>query len=517
MEFNDSDRGAKRRGVFSTGWTIGPGCQPHSATHSLLCLASSALESQLFGVILATSFLLSNALADSTGTTRPNVVYFLVDDLGMRDCGFSGGKEIKTPHIDKLAARGSTLSSFYVQPLCSPTRAALLTGRYPIRYGLQVGVVRPWAQYGLPLDETTLADDMKSAGYATAIFGKWHLGQCAREFLPTRRGFTKQYGHYNGAIDYFTHERDGGLDWHEDDHALHEAGYSTDLIGMHASKFVREYAGVKPFFLYVPFNAVHEPYQPPIGDVDDYSNLKGARRKYAAMLAATDQAIGAIVAAIDEAGIRDNTLFIFSSDNGGPAPDRITDNGAYRGGKGDLYEGGVRVSAFATWHRVIPPGTTNDSPMHIVDWRPTLQRLCGVRQTNHLPLDGLDIWPTLTQGAPSPHDTILLNSAPQASALRADDWKLVVRAAPDKRAGRINTEAIELFNLRTDPYETSNLATERPDKVQELQQHLASYAAQAVRPKRSGKPESFTVPEVWGEFEKSVRRVNKSTAVENAK
>ena len=135
----------------------------------------------------------------------PNVVLILADDLGRQDCGFMGGTEIKTPHLDKLAAAGARLDAFYVQPVCSPTRAALMTGRYPMRHGLQVGVVRPWAEYGLPLDEQTLPQALRDAGYATAIVGKWHLGHARPEYLPTRRGFDRQYGHYNGAIDYFTH------------------------------------------------------------------------------------------------------------------------------------------------------------------------------------------------------------------------------------------------------------------------------------------------------------------------
>jgi len=212
----------------------------------------------------------SVANADSP---QPNVVYFLIDDLGREDCGFMGGKEIRTPHIDKLAAAGAKLDAFYVQPVCSPTRAALLTGRYPMRHGLQVGVVRPWVRYGLPLVERTLADDLQAAGYATGLFGKWHLGHFAPEDLPTRRGFTRQYGHYNGAIDYFTHEREGGFDWHEDDKVCRDEGYSTKLIGQHAAQFVRNNAGKQPFFLYVPFNAVHSPYQPPENGAAAYPHL----------------------------------------------------------------------------------------------------------------------------------------------------------------------------------------------------------------------------------------------------
>jgi arylsulfatase A-like enzyme len=191
----------------------------------------------VFGAVLLGS------TAFAADPPRPNVVFLLADDLGRQDCGFMGGTQIKTPHLDKLAAAGAKLDAFYVQPVCSPTRAALMTGRYPMRHGLQVGVVRPWAQYGLPLDERTLPQGLKDAGYATAIIGKWHLGHHEPAYLPTRRGFDRQYGHYNGALDYFTHVRDGGFDWHRDDKACRDEGYSTHLIAKEAAAFVTETAG----------------------------------------------------------------------------------------------------------------------------------------------------------------------------------------------------------------------------------------------------------------------------------
>jgi arylsulfatase A-like enzyme len=459
-------------------------------------------------MILWATMLLQPAVA--AHAERPNVVYFLVDDLGREDCGFMGGKEIKTPHIDKLAAAGARLDAFYVQPLCSPTRAALLTGRYPMRQGLQVGVVKPWAKYGLPLEERTLADDLKAAGYATGIFGKWHLGHFAPEYLPLQRGFTRQYGHYNGALDYFTHLRDGGFDWHEDDKPCHDEGYSTELIGQHAAQFVADNAGKQPFFLYVPFNAVHAPYQPPKGGVDAYPDLKGQRRNYAAMLTAVDDAIAEVVAAVEKAGVRDNTLFIFSSDNGGPAPGRITDNGKYRGGKGGVYEGGVRVAACAAWGGHIPAGSTVTEPMHVVDWRPTLLKLCDAKATGDLPMDGLNIWPTLTAGAKSPHEAILLNTTPAVGAVRAGDWKLVVHsddAGERGRAGRRRAQAkrpapgtVELFNLNDDPHEEHNLASEQPGKVKELERVLEHFAEEAMPPKAGPQPKDYKAPKVWGEF-----------------
>ena len=170
------------------------------------------------------------ASATAADAPRPNIVIFLADDLGYADVGFTGGKTIKTPHLDRLAAAGARLDDYYVQPLCSPTRAALLTGRYPMRYGLQVGVLRPYEKRGLPTTERVLPQLLRDAGYATAIVGKWHLGHNEPQWLPTARGFERQYGHYNGQIDYFTHIRDGGHDWHRDDQVSRDEGYSTHLI-----------------------------------------------------------------------------------------------------------------------------------------------------------------------------------------------------------------------------------------------------------------------------------------------
>ena len=348
---------------------------------------------------------------------RPNVVYFLADDLGWGDVGWHGS-EIKTPNLDKLASAGVRLEQFYAQPVCSPTRAALMTGRYPMRHGLQVGVVRPWAQYGLPLEERTLPQALKQAGYETAIVGKWHLGHFRPEYLPTRRGFDHQYGHYNGALDYFTHVRDDGFDWHRDDREVRDEGYSTHLLAREAVRLVDEHDQSRPLFLYVPFNGVHAPHQVPESYKAAYAHLAEPRRTYAGMLAALDEAVGRIVEAVERKGLRKDTLFIFSSDNGGPNPGRVTSNGPLRAGKATLYEGGVRVAAFATWDGHVKAGSVVDAPLHMVDWYPTLLGLAGGSTDQPLPLDGRDAWPAIARGAPSPHGEILLNAAPRAGAIR---------------------------------------------------------------------------------------------------
>ena len=450
----------------------------------------------------------------SAAQVRPNILILLADDLGYADVGFTCGKDIKTPNIDTLAAQGARLDDFYVQPVCSPTRASLMTGRYPMRYGLQVGVIRPWDNRGLPLDERILPQALKTVGYTTAIVGKWHLGNFERAYLPTFRGFDHQYGHYCGAIDYFKHDRDGGFDWHRDDKVCHDEGYSTHLDAREAVRLLREQPAEKPFFLYVPFNAVHVPHQVPEKYCEPYGSLPEPRRTYAGMVAAMDEAIGQILAALDARGFRTNTLIFFCSDNGGPSPGRVTSNGPLRAGKGTVYEGGTRVCACVAWQGRIKPGTAIAEPLHVVDWYPTLLKLAGASLEQKLPLDGRDILPVLTQGKPSPHDEILLNTTPRGGAIRVGDWKFVLNGAygsgqgndenpaPAKRkkgARQSQAPTVELFNLAQDLSEKHNLAAEQPDKVKELRARYDALANQAAKPGNQPKPADYKAPKVWGE------------------
>jgi arylsulfatase A-like enzyme len=236
--------------------------------------------------------------------------------------------------------------------------------------------------------------------------------------------------------------------------------------------------------------------------MEPYSNLKGERRKYAGMLAAMDEAVGQIVAAVEKAGVRGDTLFIFSSDNGGPQPGVVTDNGKFRAGKGTLYEGGVRVAAFATWDGKIKAGTTITEPLHAVDLYPTLLNLTGAMGEQKLQLDGKDAWATIAEGKSSPHAEILINTTPNNGAIRAGDWKLVVNRGkddPDNPVPKKGKEQLELFNLRDDLHEKTNLAGKHPERVTDLRARLEEYAKQAVPPKARPRPKDFVVPKVWGE------------------
>jgi arylsulfatase A-like enzyme len=455
------------------------------------------------GVVLVARL---NAAEPSTAP-RPNIIFLLADDLGSHDVGWRDS-DIRTPNLDRLALAGCRLEQFYVQPVCSPTRAALMTGRYPLRYGLQVGVVRPWAQYGLPLEERTLPRALHEAGYETALVGKWHLGHYRREFLPTQRGFDHQYGHYNGAIDYFTHERDGGFDWHRDDRVNRDEGYTTHLLAREAVQRIEQRDPAKPLFLYVAFNAVHAPLEVPDDYTKPYAQRDGERRTYAGMVAALDEAVGQIVSAVDKQHLAENTLFVFSSDNGGPKPRAQTSNGPLRAGKGTVYEGGVRTCAFATWASHIKSGSQIDAPLHMVDWYPTLLKLAGAEMQQSLPLDGRDLWPTLVSGAPSPHEEIVINITPRGGALRHGDWKLVVNGHVGTTDGEVDDAApraaaeplrIELFDLAHDIGERDDLAAQRPEIVQQLRARYDALAAQAAPPKARPMPRNFKSPKIWGE------------------
>ena len=434
--------------------------------------------------------------ADSSPPKQPNIVYILADDMGYADAGFNGGKQIQTPHLNRLAKAGTILRSFYVQPVCSPTRASLMTGRYVTHTGVY-SVVRPHAPWGLPLAERTLAQALGEAGYQTAVSGKWHLGEFQPAYLPTKRGFDHQYGLWFGAIDYFTHKRDGKPDWHRNDKPCGDEGYSTHLIAKEAGRLIRERDPAKPLFLYLPFNAVHGPLQVPESYLAPYGNLTGNRKTYAGMLAAMDEAIGQVVAALEEQHLLDNTLILFSSDNGGPSPGTVTDNGQLREGKGTLYEGGVRVCSFASWPGRIPAGKVVDERVHIIDWYPTLVKLAGGSLQQALPLDGKDIWPVLTEGAKSPHEALLLAGTTFGkAALRMGDWKLLhgqgaATGGKGKKGGKRKAtnkpnEDYQLYNLANDIGETNNLSAKNPEKLAAMKETLQRLLKDAVPSKDEG-------------------------------
>ncbi len=404
----------------------------------------------------------------------------------------TGAARVKSPNIDKLAKEGVRLESFYGEPVCTPSRAALMTGRYPMRYGLQTLVIFPSHTYGLALDERTLPQALEEAGYTTLMDGKWHLGHADKKYWPQNRGFDYFYGNVVGEVNYFTRERGGLIDWQRNGTFLKETGYYTTLIGNDAVKLIDQQNGKKPFFLYFASLAPHAPYQAPEHDVAQYQSVPDKlRRTYSAMITDLDDQVGRIVTELTKKGLRDNTVILFASDNGGATSgmfasgskskeERDTEEGGieqgqkapasnapFRGGKGSLYEGGVRVPAFINWPAKLQPRIVNE-PLHMVDVMPTLLALAGGKGSPDHPFDGRDMWKTIAEGAPSPNEDVLINVEAFRGAIRKGNWKLLkIALLPGKT---------ELFDLAADPGETSNVAEQNPEIVRDLEARLLAYA-----------------------------------------
>jgi len=424
--------------------------------------------------------------AQQAGAARPNFVVMLSDDMGWGQPGFQGGTEVPTPHLDRLASEGVDLSQFYVQPVCSPTRACLLTGRYPWKNGMEI---RPTAKsaHGMLLDERTVAQALKSAGYRTWMCGKWHLGEWHKEHLPNQRGFDHHYGLYSALIDSFTHERDGVLDWHRNGKPVVEEGYSTYLLADEACRLIREHDGSQPFFLYLPFNAVHGPHQAPDEVLGRYEGRLGAQR---AQLECMDVAIGRVLQCLEERGLREDTLVFFLNDNGGP---RAVGNDPYRDGKSSYHEGGMRVASVMRWPGRIEAGTKVDEPLHVIDMYPTFVNLAGGSLEQPLPVDGSDIWATITSGAATPREEFPYS----LQVIRRGDWKYI---SGEAKYYNWSAEEDQLYNIREDPYEEHNLADGSPEIVKELRERLAFHATQAREPEPVRPIPDFP-PAVYGEEE----------------
>jgi arylsulfatase A-like enzyme len=421
--------------------------------------------------MLRRDFLLSAPLALAQSQPKPNVVLILADDLGSKDLGYLGGPE-RTPNLDKLAARGVRFTNLAACPLCSPTRAALLTGRHPIRYGLGYTVVRPWSTYGLPLSERTMADSFRQAGYQTAIYGKWHLGHFNRRQLPTARGFDEFYGHVNGEIDYFNHTRNGGLDWQRNGTGLVEEGYTTDLLSKGAANWISRRNPAKPFFLYLPFNAPHAPLQAPPGKIASYSHIADEkRRRYCAMVECLDDAVGRVLNAVANQG---PTIIMFLSDNGGPRA-QGADNGELRAGKATVFEGGTRVPGILAAPGLAPG---DYRPLaSVMDLFPTLADAAGISLQPANPLDGQSHWNSMRGNQPGPRNELFSSVQGGADgtqyAYREGPWKLV----------RIESKTVEeqLFHLEEDPFERTDRLAAVPATASRLRESLLRWARYAPK------------------------------------
>ena len=419
---------------------------------------------------------LAEAIA-TAGGKKPNFVFFLVDDLGWRDVGCYGTKFYETPHIDRLAAEGMRFTDAYAAcPVCSPTRASILTGKYPARLHLTDWIaghnqpnaklrIPDWTKY-LPLEEVTIAEALKPAGYATASIGKWHLG--GEPYYPDKQGFDLNVGGTAKGQPprYFSPYSiptlaDGP-----------KGEYLTDRLADEAEKFIEQNRD-RPFFLYLPHFAVHTPIQgkeeitakyaakPPDGDQKNAT--------YAAMIESVDESVGCVMKKLDALGLADRTVVFFMSDNGGLAG--VTSNAPLRAGKGTLYEGGIREPMIIKWPGVVRSGTTASTPVTSTDFYPTILEMAGLPPKPEQHMDGLSLVPLLKESGPLRRDTLYwhyphYHRTTPAGALRHGDWKLIEY---------FEDGHVELYNLKEDLSETKDLAAAMPEKTHELQKMLAEW------------------------------------------
>ncbi len=431
----------------------------------------AVLRIVLFALFVGT---LAARPADSS---RPHVVVFVSDDMGWNDVGYHGSR-IQTPHIDGLSEQGIQLDRFYVFPICSPTRTAMMTGRSPLRFGITRALGE---RGGVPPDEHFLSDSFQDAGYQTFMVGKWHLGTSGKEYAPRSRGFDHFYGFRGGSIDYYKHTKRGQLDWQRNGKTLEEEGYSTDLFAREAVALLENRDKTRPVFLYVPFNAPHGPSQAPEALTRKYEKL-GMRGKSAraASIDSMDQAIGRVLAALEKEGMAQNSLVMFYCDNGAgggrqrpgetddrrPSDGRASEDGnrlSLRGGKGTTFEGGIRVPAILRWPGVIKAGSRSDQLISALDLLPTLTAAAGIPHGSEKPLDGQNMWSSIRDGETVNGKEVVIGAQGSVAVLR-DNWKLIQR-----------DEEVSLFDLKRDPGETRDLASEQPDLISKLKESVAPY------------------------------------------
>jgi len=423
---------------------------------------------------------------------RPDFVIFLTDDQGYADLSCMGETDFRTPHLDRLAASGVRFTDWYSNsPVCSPSRAALLTGRYPGNAGVRAILAGHRTASGLPQHVPTLATALAALGYRTAMVGKWHLG-LAPGSRPGDHGFQEWFGFLAGCVDYYSHIFYWGQDadhdplhdlWEDDREVWQNGEYLTDLLTERAVAFVRRAAhDGRPFLLYVPYNAPHYPLHAPKRYVDRFPDLPPDRRIMAAMLSAVDDGVGAILAELERQGLAQDTCIFFQSDNG---PSRESRNwldgrrdlyyggsaGRLKGHKFSLYEGGIRVPALLSWPARIPAGQVISAPAAAMDVFPTFLRAAG-GDVSAYEVDGCDILPMVADGQPGPHDTLFWEMNDQ-TAVRRGDWKLVLngRLAEGAPVG----DAVHLANLAEDMGERHNLAEKYPDLAGSLRREAEAW------------------------------------------
>jgi len=435
----------------------------------------------LLGPILVVTFALAFIVGSATAA-QPNVVILLADDLGWADVGYHDG-EIDTPSIDRLAEEGVRLEHFYSAPICSPTRAALVTGRDPLKLGIAYDQIHPWYNAGLAPEALTIAEIFRKDGYQTGLVGKWHLGHTFEHQTPNAQGFDHFWGHLHTNTDFFEHVRESGHDLQENGKSVRAPGeYLTHLEAREAVRFIRERERGKPFLLYVPFTAPHSPMQAPEATIEKYAALprEGFRRTYAAMVDEMDQAIGRILAALDEQGIADDTIVLFFSDNGGSNIYGGT-NTPLRGQKGQTFEGGIRVPAVLRWPERLDAGTVMDQRMAVTDVLPTLARAASVRVPTTAELDGENMWPALarSQRVPRRHPIAFVSEIPIPgmihTAIFDGRWKLV-QVIQERQTETVVRDF--LFDVNADPNEETDLSKRHGAVLARMQRLMSEWRKQ---------------------------------------
>ena len=444
-------------------------------------------------------FFHGSVAASESNSTLPNIVVILADDLGWNDVGYHGS-DINTPNIDRLATEGLKLDRFYVQPTCSPTRAALMTGKSPKRLGISRAIAKN-QKLGLDLNEQILPQYLNTLGYRSLMVGKWHLGNYTPAYAPPARGFEHFYGFLSGGIGYWDHNHGGGHDWQRNGQTVREQGYATHLLGDEAVVLIEQHQSQQPLFLYLAMAAPHMPNEAPQASIDKYSQISNSNRRiHAAMVSELDDQIGRVIRALKKRDMLDNTLILFASDNGGlisnnaelastikklaglgtyffdrPVPistleefakfsyDGGSDNGVLRGAKTSTLEGGVRVPALLWWPKQVTSGTHTEF-FSVSDVLPTLLEAVGGGEIIPEDIDGASQWRSLSKGETTPKPDYLVTGFDNVS-LYQPPWKL------------ITGDRLELYNVFTDPTESVDLAAKHPKRVTQMQTIIENWPA----------------------------------------
>lgn len=480
-------------------------------------------------------FVLVSACSLPVLADKPNVIVIVADDLGWADVGFHGNTQIDTPSLDRLAAEGTQLDRFYTTPICSPTRAALMTGRDPMRLGVAYSVILPWNNNGIHPGERFMPESFRDAGYQTAMVGKWHLGHSQMSFHPNNRGFEHFYGHLHTEVGYFPpFANQGGKDFQLNGKTIDDQGYESYLLADEVSRYIKARDKDKPFFVYMPFIAPHTPLDAPDDLKAKYADMEdrreparsrqtdqtrfmmkmmgrdSARPMFAAVVDGMDQAIGRVLATLDQEGLADNTIVLFFSDNGGAAyASGGADNVPLRGGKGETFEGGIRVVSVMRWPEQIEAGGKVSSIMSAMDVFPTLAAAAGIEPGNSFKLDGRNMLPAITEGKMIPrHDYLFFASeTPIRGSFNLtafnDEWKLI----QEVRQGLMTAEVTNyLFNLNEDPYEYVNLSENNPRQVAKMasaiQQWRSMYPVAGTRMDLVPPP-GWRAPRDWASYPRS--------------